>query len=91
MLSFTHERASHHSPSCNRSRKMRIYAREGVIHLWLLDPIVRTLEVLRLEAARWVLLATHSDAEVVRVEPFEAIEIELTTLWSDPPAGSSAG
>ena len=75
----------------DRSRKMRIYAREGVVHLWLLDPIVRTLEVLRLEAARWVLLGTHSDAEVVRVEPFEAIEIELTTLWPNPPAESSAG
>ncbi len=75
----------------DRSRKMRLYAREGVTHLWLLDPIVRTLEVLRLEAARWVLLGTHSDADVVRVEPFEAIEIELTTLWPNPPAESSAG
>lgn len=72
----------------DRSRKMRIYAREGVAHLWLLDPIVRTLEVLRLEAARWVVIATHGDADVVRAEPFEAIEIELTALWSDPPAGS---
>jgi len=73
----------------DRSRKMRIYAREGVVHLWLLDPIVRTLEVLRLESARWVLLGTHGDTDIVRVEPFEAIEIELTALWSDPPAESS--
>lgn len=75
----------------DRSRKMRIYAREGVTHLWLLDPLVRTLEVLRLEGARWVLLGTHSDTDVVRVEPFEAIEIELTTLWPDPPSESPAG
>jgi Uma2 family endonuclease len=70
----------------DRSRKMRIYAREGVAHLWLLDPIVRTLEVLRLENDRWVVLATYSDIEVVRAEPFEAIEIELTSLWPDPPS-----
>lgn len=70
----------------DRSRKLRVYAREGVGHLWLLDPLVRTLEVLRLEGGRWVLLATHADTDVVRAEPFEAIEIELPTLWPDPPA-----
>ncbi len=75
----------------DRSRKMRIYAREGVQHLWLLDPLVRTLEVLRLESARWVLLDTHGDADVVRVEPFEAVEIELTALWPDPPPESPPG
>ena len=71
----------------DRSRKMRIDAREGVVHLWLLDPLVRTLEVLRLEGGRWVLIATHTDADVVRAEPFEAIEIELTSLWPAPPPG----
>jgi Uma2 family endonuclease len=75
----------------DRSRKMRIYAREGVGHLWLVDPIVRTLEVLRLEGPRWVLVGTHSDVDVVQVEPFEAIEIELTTLWPTPPSESPHG
>ena len=69
----------------DRSRKMPIYAREGVAHLWLLDPIVRTLEVLRLEAGCWVLIATHTDADVVRAEPFEAIAIDLASLWPAPP------
>ena len=72
----------------DRSHKMQVYAREGVPHLWLLDPIVHTLEVLRLENARWVILGTHTDGDVVRAEPFEAIEIELVMLWSDPPADS---
>ena len=73
----------------DRSRKMRIYAREGVQHLWLLDPLVRTLEVLRLENERWVVIATHGDQDLVRVEPFDAIEIGLSTLWPDPPVESS--
>lgn len=73
----------------DRSRKMRIYAREGVARLWLLDPLVRTLEGLRLEGGRWVLLGTHTDADVVHAEPFEAIEIELTSLWPAPPPGSA--
>ena len=67
---------------------MRIDAREGVGHLWLLDPLVRTLAVLRLEDARWVVLATHDDRDVVRAEPFDAIEIDLTTLWPGPPVES---
>jgi len=75
----------------DRSRKMQIYARDGVTHLWLLDPTVRTLEVLRLEDGRWVFLGTYSDMDVVRVEPFEAIEIELSTLWPDPPVESPGG
>jgi len=29
----------------DRGRKMRLYAREGVGHLWIVDPILRTLEV----------------------------------------------
>ena len=72
----------------DRSRKMRIYAREGVQHLWLLDPLVRTLEVLWLENARWVVIATHGDRDIVRVEPFDAIEIRLSPLWPDPPVES---
>ncbi|MEA2625799.1 MAG: hypothetical protein QOD06_1844, partial [Candidatus Binatota bacterium] len=33
----------------DRSRKMRVYAREGVAHLWLVDPLARILEIYRLE------------------------------------------
>jgi len=72
----------------DRSRKMRIYAREGVAHLWLLDPLIHTLEVLRLERDRWLVLATHSEADVVSAAPLEAIEIDLRTLWPDSPGSS---
>ena len=65
----------------DRSRKMRIYAREGVSHLWFIDPTPRTLEVYRLESERWVVAANHGDDEVVRAEPFEAIEVALGRWW----------
>jgi len=67
----------------DRTKKLRIYAREQVTHAWLIDPIARTLEVLRLENGRWTLLATHVGAEVVRAEPFTEIELELASLWAD--------
>jgi Uma2 family endonuclease len=65
----------------DRSRKMRHYARDGVAHLWLVDPLLQTLEVYRLEAGRWVVVATYAGDEVVRAEPFEAVELSLGRWW----------
>jgi Uma2 family endonuclease len=67
----------------DRVRKMPKYAAAGVQHLWLVDPLQRTLEIYRLESGHWLLLATHGDDEVVRAEPFDAIEIKLASLWSE--------
>jgi Uma2 family endonuclease len=65
----------------DRSRKMRIYAREGVAHLWLVDPLVRTLEIYRLESGRWIVASTFGGDDVVRAEPFDAIELALDRWW----------
>jgi Uma2 family endonuclease len=54
-----------------------------VSHAWLIDPLARTLEVLRFNNGHWTIVATHIDAEVVRVEPFVDIELELNALWAD--------
>jgi len=68
----------------DRVRKMRIYARESVGHLWLVEPLAKTLEVYRLENGRWVVASTHGGSERVRAEPFEAVELELTRWWLEP-------
>jgi Uma2 family endonuclease len=69
------------SASLDRVKKLAIYARERVADAWLVDPVARTLEVLRLEGGRWTILSTSANAEVVRPEPFEAMELDLTLLW----------
>jgi Uma2 family endonuclease len=69
----------------DRSKKLQVYGREGVGHLWLINPIARTLEVLRLEQGRWVVAGTHAGDEVVHAEPFDVIALELTNLWPDAP------
>lgn len=71
----------------DRSEKLPIYAREGVSHAWLVDPLDRTLEVLRLDGGRWSILAVHRDDERIRAEPFDAIELELGVLWADVKVG----
>ena len=66
----------------DRAKKLAIYARERVRYAWLVEPLQQTLEILRLESERWSLLATHSAGERVRAEPFDAIELDLGTLWA---------
>ena len=68
----------------DRVQKMRVYARERVPHVWHVDPIAQTLEVFRLDGETYRLVAMHEAAEIPRVEPFEAIELELTALWGKP-------
>ncbi len=69
--------------SLDRTQKLAIYAREAVGHAWLIDPIARTLEILRLEARRWTTVVTYAGDAVVRAEPFDAIEFNLGELWPD--------
>lgn len=69
----------------DRQRKLQIYAREGVGHVWLVNPILRTLEVLRLSESGgpWVMAATFGGDEEVRPEPFDAIPLPLTRIWPE--------
>ena len=73
----------------DRRKKLGIYAREGVSHMWLIDPLERTLEVLRLENGRWTILGVHGGNETVSVEPFTETELRLGDLWTD--AGVESG
>ena len=44
------ELVSPSTESIDRGKKLRIYAREGVAHAWLVDPLRRSLGVLALES-----------------------------------------
>jgi Uma2 family endonuclease len=66
----------------DREEKMPIYAREGVRHAWLIDPTKRTLEGFVLEGRRWEAIGTWRDSDRVRVAPFEAMELDLSLLWT---------
>ncbi|MEM6790274.1 MAG: Uma2 family endonuclease [Myxococcota bacterium] len=65
----------------DRVRKMPIYAREGVSHVWLIDADVQLLEVYRLDGETYRLVATCDGDASVRLEPFDAIELDLAALW----------
>jgi Uma2 family endonuclease len=73
------------SPSTARfdkREKLPVYAREGVKHVWLVDPDAMTLDVYRLEADEsWRVAASYGGEDHIRAEPFEAVELELGALW----------
>lgn len=67
----------------DRALKMPLYAREGVAHLWLVDPDARTLEVYRLQDdGHWLLLGTLKEDDPVAQPPFDAVTFPLDALWA---------
>ena len=65
----------------DRGTKLRIYAREGVAHAWLVDPLPQSLEVLALESGVLAPIEPHQGDENVRAQPFAALELDLRALW----------
>jgi Uma2 family endonuclease len=65
----------------DREKKMKVYAREGVRHLWLVDPLRQELEVYEFAGNRWALLGTHTGQERIHAEPFTSLLLELGELW----------
>jgi Uma2 family endonuclease len=66
----------------DRSEKLPIYARERVGHVWLVDPLVKTLEVLRLDGSGYRIVGAWHGQATVQCEPFESLAIRLVDLWS---------
>ena len=62
-------------------KKLRLYHRNQVGHYWLVDPRDSTLTVMRWSAEGYVTRQGAERGEVVRAEPFDAIELDLATLW----------
>lgn len=72
------------SPSTRKKdlmAKRPLYAREGVGHLWFVDPGDRSLEAFELRDGEWVLIDTLVDDEAVSVRPFDAVTFSLKVLW----------
>lgn len=66
----------------DRAEKLAVYARAGVHHVWLVDPLAQLLEVLALDSGTWRIIATHTGNAVIPAVPFDAIELELAAFWA---------
>ncbi|MDC3952384.1 Uma2 family endonuclease [Polyangium jinanense] len=61
--------------------KKPFYAKHGVRWLWFIDPAARVLMAHRLENGRWLDVGTWRNDDRARIEPFDAIELDLSDLW----------
>lgn len=66
--------------------KLRTYHRARVAHYWIAEPIGDVLSVYRWQETGYLLVLSASPGDVVRAEPFDAIEITVADLFSDRSA-----
>jgi Uma2 family endonuclease len=84
------EVASPSTVRIDRVKKMDIYAREGVRHVWIVDPLEQLVECFRLEGGRWLRVSSHGGDDKARLEPFDSVEFELARWWPPAPASPAA-
>ncbi|HEU4583217.1 MAG TPA: Uma2 family endonuclease [Polyangiaceae bacterium] len=66
-------------------RKLRLYHHVALAHYWIVDPRDATLSVMRWSEAGYVTVLVAERSEVVRAEPFQAVEFKLATLFGGDP------
>lgn len=66
-------------------KKLRAYHIARVPHYWIVDPRDATLTVMRWSDDGYTTVLRAERGEVVRPEPFEAIELVVGTLFGDDP------
>ena len=65
----------------DHKKKRRVYAEQKVPHLWFVDPLGRTIDVLRLAGDLYSIVDTFGGDDKARIEPFDVIELDLSLLW----------
>lgn len=66
-------------------KKLRLYHSVKIPHYWLVDTRDETLTVMRWSEPGYITVSRVERGEVVRPEPFEAIELAVGTLFGDDP------
>ena len=84
---WAYEVISPSTMTLDRAVKRLVYAREGVGHLWLVEPDARILEAFELRDGHWTLLETLTDDGPISLPPFEGISFEFGGLCPDGGAG----
>jgi Uma2 family endonuclease len=65
----------------DRGRKLQIFARYGVPEYWIVDPRRRTIEIHRLDASDYVLVATGHAEELAHSACIDGLEFSAAPLF----------
>ena len=74
----------------DRTEKLPLYASLGVKHAWLVHPRFRTVDAFRLHERQWLAIAVHREQDRARIEPLDAIELDVGALWANLPLPTRA-
>ena len=74
----------------DRLEKLPLYASFGIAYAWLVHPRHRSIEAFELRDGHWTIIGIHRDADRARIQPFEALELDLMRLWSKTPMPTRA-
>ncbi len=75
------EIASPSTTRIDRLLKMPLYARVGVDHLWLVEPVACIVEAFVRSGSEWTRLGVWGDESQARIPPFDAVPLDLLQLW----------
>jgi Uma2 family endonuclease len=65
--------------------KFQVLHVNGVPHYWIADPLERTLHVHRWGPRGYIVVLTAGEADIVRAEPFEVVELRVAALFGVAP------
>jgi Uma2 family endonuclease len=65
----------------DRVEKFQVLHRCEVQHYWLVDPLERSLVVHRWQPRGYLVALTAGAGDVVRAEPFDAVELKVSVLF----------
>jgi Uma2 family endonuclease len=69
------------SGKTDRIEKFKQYEAGRVAHYWIIDPRERSVEGYRLRRGKYVLTGKGTGDDIVRLPPFEDLDIPLGRLW----------
>jgi len=72
----------------DRVHKADLYLTAGVPFYWIVDVGERTLEAYQSQQGAWMRLGAWTDGDKPRIAPFEAIELDVGSLFPPPDASS---
>jgi Uma2 family endonuclease len=65
----------------DRMVKAPSYARHGVNHLWLVDPIIGHVDAFARREEGWLWLGSWTDSDA-KIPPFDAVGLDLRAIWA---------
>ena len=75
---------SEHDHPRDTVRKLRIYARHGVLEYWIVDPNADRIEVFVLEGGRLVCKAAHQSGDVRSLAVLPGFSAPLSAIFALP-------